>query len=287
MKFSVIIVNYNGLKYTRQCLESFFQYHSISDCEVIVVDNNSSDGSQDQLPRLFPSIQFIPLPENYGYGRANNIGANSATGDILFFVNNDTIFIREILHEMESIFHAESSIGIAGPKLLNNDRSFQISFGEFPAIQSEHAAKQLSAMAAVESYAPVSDNPLIKDWITGAALAIRREVFEKIKGFDERYFMYFEDIDLCKRVHAIRYRSVVAGSLELIHLGGKSYTKNDQGINYEYRRSQLRYYDKYNSLFQRIAVRVYLFGKFVPKIFIPSERIRALKTLALLFSNQG
>ena len=125
--------------------------------------------------------------------------------------------------------------------------------------------------------------PITKDWVTGAALMIRRELFESVKGFDERYFMYFEDIDLCKRVKSNGYGILYYPKTSLVHLGGKSYQKKDSNIVFEYRRSQLRFYDKQLTLVQRILVRIYLFTKYLPAMFSPTHHGLGIRVLKLIF----
>lgn len=264
MNTSIIIVNYNGLRFTQQCLESLFRFHAPGTVEVIVVDNNSSDGSQNELPRLFPAINLIPLPENRGFGAANNIGAKKAKGDFLFFVNNDTIFKDETVVALQRMFLNQSELGIVGPKLLNEDGTFQRSFGEFPSIRNEFAEKRMAGNHSAEE--STSEQPVRKDWVTGAAFMIKRGLFEAVGGFDDGFFMYFEDIDLCRTLAKKGLSSLYVPAVAMIHLGGKSYGAKDRRITMEYRRSQLRYYDKHNSWIQRCMVRLYIFIKFLPKI---------------------
>lgn len=285
MNVSIVIVNYNGLRYTRRCIESLFRFHNPDSVEIIVIDNNSSDGSQIELPNLFPSIKFISLSENRGFGAANNAGAKIAKGDILFFVNNDTLFIDESLGKLSKILSSHNDYGIVGPKLLNEDRSFQLSFGKFPTLGNEHEAKRISNDFLLQSKEEVSSNdPIKKDWVTGAALMIKQELFEAVGGFDEQYFMYFEDIDLCRRANAKGYESLYISSIHLIHFGGRSYVSKDEHIVFEYRRSQLRYYDKHNSFVQRFIVRMYIIIKFLPKFIFRTEKTLAINILKLVFS---
>lgn len=288
MKTSIIIVTYNGLTFTRQCLSSLFLHHSSDEIEVIVVDNNSSDQSTDILSKEYPSVRFVLLPENKGFGPANNIGANAATGEILFFVNNDTVFTSNIIEPLVAQITRNAGSGIIGPKLLNEDGSFQISFGKFPTIAAERESK-----AAIRDHAYDNDRlnlsglSVQQDWVTGAALMIKREVFRLTGGFDEQYFMYFEDVDLCKRVSDAGYTIHFVPSVSMIHLGGKSYGNRNDNISYEYRRSQLRYYDKHNSLLQRMTVRIFLLTKFIPKLMNKDTHLLAYEVLRLVFSPQG
>lgn len=170
---SIIIVNFNGLRYTRLCLESLYQFHNPETIEVIVVDNNSSDGSQAELPKLFPSIKFISLSANMGFGAANNIGAKISKGENLFFVNNDTLFIEETVEKLQNYLLSNNNYGIISPKLLNKDGTFQLSFGSFPTIINEFNTKKISKNYSLKINKNIATQLIEKDWVTGAALMIR------------------------------------------------------------------------------------------------------------------
>jgi GT2 family glycosyltransferase len=285
MIVSIIIVNYNGLRFTRQCLESLFRYHSTDAVEVIVVDNNSKDGSQTELSEIFPSIKMIKLSENKGFGAANNAGAKRAKGDFLFFVNNDTIFLEETANKLKKILLAKKDWGIISPKLLNEDRTFQLSFGKFPSILNEFRTRKMTYEYSLQSKEDIlSEKPVEKDWVTGAALMIKKDLFNSINGFDDQFFMYFEDIDLCRTVKKKGFHSLYIPTIRMVHFGGKSYVKKNNTILYEYRRSQLRYYDKYHSFAQRIMVRLYIILKFLPKVFSRTDNTVALNIIKLVFT---
>lgn len=284
MTISIIIVNYNGLHFTRQCIESFYRFHETDSAEVIIVDNNSTDGSQDKLRKLFPAIHFIELSENRGFGVANNAGAKEAKGEILFFVNNDTLFVNEVLTGLKHELISNSHYAVVAPKLLNEDRSNQVSYGEYPSISNERDTKKKSDKTLSQLHQIANSDPsVIKPWVTGAAMMVKRAMFDLIGGFDEEYFMYFEDIDLCATFSHFGYASVYVPSVQLVHLGGKSYQKQDEQILFEYRRSQIRYYDKHASLLQRSLVRMYVAGKYLPLIFISKKRKLAKNVLFSLF----
>lgn len=272
MTVSIIIVNYNGCALTRQCLGSIRE-HITGPVEVVVVDNASSDDSRQVLPGLFPNVRFLWLDDNRGFGYANNRGAECATGDILFFLNNDTILTSDPLSALIDRFTTDADCGIAAPKLLNRDGSFQLSFGEFPDILTEARTRSISRdPSAIRRLEPQQTAPVRKDWVTGAALLIRRTMFKNIGGFDERFFMYYEDSDLCKRVADTGASVWYCPSVSVIHLGGSSYTKKDPRISLEYRKSQLLYYRNHHSPAQRLMLFVFLWLKYTPMLADPGER---------------
>jgi GT2 family glycosyltransferase len=282
---SIIIVNFNGADHTRTCIASLFRYHSREHLDVIVVDNHSSDGSVEILAKEFPDVRFIRMEENKGFGSANNAGVNLALCERLFFVNNDTIFIEETITALEKALRSDTKNGIVGPKLLNEDRTFQLSYGTFPTIVSEYRMKQ--SMSAPTKHDPYGNEaaPREVDWVTGAAFMMDKAVYEAVGGFDERYFLYFEDIDLNKKVRNTGYTILYIPSVQLIHLGGRSYGSMNPAIAYEYRRSQLHYYDSHNSTMQSILIRGYIALKYLPKLFA-AERHHIMRILQLLMSRQ-
>ncbi len=288
MNVSIIIVNYNGLDFTRQCLKSYFDHHSDKSIELIVVDNNSTDGTAQQLPALFPSVKFVSLQKNSGFGAANNAGASRSEGKYLFFLNNDTIFLRESISELTKIIDSNRDYGAIGPKLLNEDKSFQLSFGKYPTIVSEYEAQKISLNRRKQIQFDIAGDTIVtQEWVTGAAMMVRKEVFEHVNGFDEGYFMYFEDIDLCRKISKSGWKIGYCPSVQIVHLGGKSYTPKDPNIMSEYRNSQLRFYDKHNSITQRFILRLFLVGKYLTGAMIPSSRKHSLRVLSLLFRSKG
>ncbi|MCK9409375.1 MAG: glycosyltransferase family 2 protein [Bacteroidetes bacterium] len=285
MKLSIIIVNFNGVNVTKNCISSLYRFLDVQESEVIVVDNNSSDASRTELPALFPQIVFHQLHENKGFGAANNAGAKIASGEILFFLNNDTLLTSEITEKLTRILMSVESYGIVAPRLMNGNGSFQLSFGKHPTIANEmNSRKRSNDLAAQQLEAPLDNHPVQKEWVTGAAFLIRKMLFQQIGGFNEEYFMYFEDADICKRVRNVGYSVWYVPEASLIHLGGMSYTKGNQQIEYEYRRSQLLFYSEHNTFFEQCLVRIFLWMKYVPQLFLQSRRSMALKILSLTIS---
>ncbi len=284
---SIIIVNYNGIAYTRMCLESLFRYHSADMLDVIVVDNHSQDGSVETLKKEFPAVNVEAMTKNNGFGCANNEGVKKAKGEILFFVNNDTLFLEETVSALSSHLIADPKNGIVGPTLLNEDRTFQLSFGDFPSILSEFRMKRKMAdPKLLRNAAPKTSDDRKVNWVTGAAFMIRKSLYESLGGFDERYFLYFEDIDLNRRVHTARYHNVYCPSVRLIHLGGRSYGAMNPAVAFEYRRSQLHYYDTHASFAERILIRTYIALKYSAMILKPKERPLISRIMKLLWTKQ-
>jgi len=258
---SVIIVQYNKVELTQQAIRSFQHFHR-DEHEIILVDNASTDPALGTLKEEFPWIQIIFNKKNVGFGAANNIGAKIAKGDILLFLNNDTLTISQFTTMIEREFSQNPAMGVLGPRLLNEDRSFQLSAGSLPTFFGEIGRKMIYDW--VESRNKIAEQYVQKKyrreqtvgWVTGAALFIRRELFIRLGGFDETMFMYFEDIDLCLR--AGRESTVLYFPESfLVHLKGGS-AAGKSHVNKIYRQSQLRYYEKHRPFFERLLLMLYL-----------------------------
>jgi GT2 family glycosyltransferase len=261
VKISIIIVNYNGCKDTEQCLESIECTIGTDSCEIFVIDNNSSDGSIESIKLQFPEVKILPQQNNLGFGKANNIGAKASSCEFLFFLNNDTILTEDVITPLCSFLQEDPLCGAVGPLLLNADGTYQHSFGCFPSILNEwRIRKETGKVTAI----PADRSAKEVDWVTFAAVMIRRAVFEEVGGFDENYFMYFEDSDFCLRLLKKGYRSVYLPKCSLIHARGASRTKQSEDkIAAEYRRSQLYYYKKHKSMVQTMMLRFYLTVKYL------------------------
>ena len=253
MIFSIIITSYNTKKLTKECIDSVFLHCDENDFEIIVVDNNSHDGSAEMLQNDFgKKIKLIINKNNAGFGAANNLGAKSAKGDYLFFLNSDTIIESDILKPMFNNFKKNSKIGIISPKLLNGERINQFdAYGEFPTLIKTISEKIIKQKAN-------TGEPSSADWVSGAALVIRKNLFDTLEGFDEKFFMYFEDIDLCKRVKESGYGVNVFPKVEVIHFGGQSFKSHKRKKDYYYK-SQDFYFEKHHGKFIALVMKMIRF----------------------------
>ena len=249
---SVIMVQHNRADLTCAAVASLYE-HGLGDHEIIVADNASTDESAEEVQNRFPDIHLEKSKENIGFGAANNLAAGKARGDYLFFLNNDTFAQSDMLGPLEE-YMRKHPCGAAGTALANADGSLQYSTGRWPTVSTEWKMKH--------------QHPLYEkgtssvDWVTGAALCVRAGLFREIGGFDQKYFMYFEDVDLCRRIANAGHEIHYVPSIQVIHLGGGSQTEEMRPeIQKEYRRSQLRYYALHASNAQWLFLKAFLAGK--------------------------
>ena len=164
---------------------------------------------------------MIASKDNLGFGKANNRGSKIAKGDILLFLNPDTIIEKNIFFKLIDIFSKDKNIGIVSPQLILPDHSQQLwAYGEEDKFCDLIKSKIFSNPGAIAKN--IFGNQMEVGWVSGAALSIRKDVFKKIKGFDENFFMYFEDRDLCYKVKELGYKVVVNNEIKVIHFGGKT-----------------------------------------------------------------
>jgi len=233
LRLSIIIVNWNTRDITRDCLRSVRQHLSGMAYEVIVVDNASSDGSVEMIRREFPDARLIANDANLGFGRANNQAMRVARGEFFFLLNSDTVIFDEAIQGLVNFIAADPGVGIAGCKLLFEDRTLQASCSRFPSIRLalfedlmlyKFLPRRAQGELLLGGYWP-HDRARDVDAVWGAAMLVRRQVFDETGGFDERIFMYGEDLEWCMRVRDYGWRIAFTPEAAIVHLNHKSSEK--------------------------------------------------------------
>lgn len=232
MDISVVIVSWNVREHLKTALKSIKEHTEGLEYEVIVVDNASHDGSAQMVEEEFPWVKLIASNTNLGFGKANNRGAELATGDVIFILNDDVVFTENSLKKVHEKVMNEKDIGVLGYHLTNPDGSHQDSVRRYPKLLD-----QLIILTKLHNFfpnlAPVKrylaqdiDYTQEQDveQLMGACMIMRREVYEKASGFDERFFVWFEEVDLEKRIKEEQGLRVVYSPLtEMIHVKGASF----------------------------------------------------------------
>lgn len=259
MDLSIIIVNWNVKELLKKCLVSIFEKTVNISFEAIVVDNNSIDGSQEMLKDLVinqPNLKLIFNDFNAGFARANNQGAKIANGRYLLFMNPDMEFIENSVEKLVKFMDENKTIGACAATLLYPDGKIQNNIKRDPTfwsqffilLKSHHFLKRL----------PTIKNYLAKDFdyekiqaaeqIMGAFVFIRRDLFKKIGGWDETFWLWWEDVDLCKRIRKANEKIFYTPITKIIHYEGKSFV---QQLNLEkqkrFNRGMFLYFKKHHS----------------------------------------
>lgn len=239
VELSVIIVNFNVKHFLEQCLCSVQKALQQTSGEIIVVDNNSTDNSLDYLRPLFPGVQFIANTENTGFAKACNQGWRQSRGRFVLFLNPDTVLPENCFTDCLSFLHAHPDTGAVGCKMIDGSGKFlKESKRAFPSpLTSLYKLTGLaglfprSAHFARYHLGHLDENSNNEvDVLAGAFMLIRREVLEKTAGFDERFFMYGEDVDLSYRIQQSGYKNYYLAGSPIIHFKGESTRKGS--MNY-------------------------------------------------------
>lgn len=231
MKFSVIIVNYNTAKLTLDCIRSIRKYCTFDskNFEIIVVDNDSKEDDKRELQLACSKydFQFIGNQTNQGFGKANNIAVNKAKGEYVFFINSD-VFIQEkyVFSQVIEDFNKTNEAGLIGCKVLNPDGSIQ-SLGNYsPNMFNLFLEKVLFLKSNFFNnlkYRDYTAKGLYKvGWVSGCFFAIRKEDYQVVGGFDEKIFLYSEDVDLCLKIKRIGKKIFVDDRVSIYHIRGAS-----------------------------------------------------------------
>ncbi len=267
MDLSIIIVNYNLGREINECLKSFQKLVINLSFEIIIVDNCSGKNEKEYLIQLqkelakeINNLHFYYLDKNIGFGGANNFGYNISIGKYICFLNPDTFLIENIFPTLLNIFDNNKDVGILGPKIINGNGQQEKSFGFFPNILTEmlnifYLLPKIEMLWMNKNTKLNSKDFVNVNWVTGSALLIRRNIFEEISGFDVSFFMYSEEIDLCKRVSEKKYLIGFVPDVKIIHLKSVS-SKKDYffftKVSYE---SKLVYIKKHFNGFNAIIIR--------------------------------
>ncbi len=231
MKLSIIILNYNVTELLRACLSSVKRYVQDIDYEVIVIDNASPDTSWKNLVKEFPTVYFIENPKNQGFSIANNIAAENAKGEYLYFLNPDTELEGNYMSEILSFADGIENFGCLGLRMHNfhgnflpeSKRAVPDMFNSFEKLFNGFKKNQSKSYYRND----VGEYEIAEvEVITGANLLIKRKIYEEIGGFDGRYFMYGEDIDLCYTLLQHGYRNFYYGKYSILHHKGESTVKD-------------------------------------------------------------
>ena len=253
MDISFIIINYRSREFLGRCVESIFKHAESFSFEIIVVNND-----EKPLEKISDSdnIQIIECNVNKGFSQAANLGAKKAIGKILFFLNADTEILNSNIRNIITIF-ADPDVGVAAPKLVLPNGSFQPWSSGCEITVWDIIRNNLGCIKSKHFWFQEKNSEIA--WASGAALAILKEVFDKCAGFDENFFMYFEDVDLCKRIRNAGKKIILLSHVRVLHLGGQSKSSaKEQKV--QYYQSQDYYFKKHFGL-----ISVYMI-KFLRKI---------------------
>lgn len=261
---SIIVINFGNTKeYTRKCLQTLLPACKKLKSEIIVIDNISTDGTAEMIKKDFKEVIYIRKDKPYGFGANNNFGLQKATARYVLFLNSDTELLDDnILKEMVDYMDKNPKVAVSSSALLNSDRkTLQASGGAFPdllrvfmwmtfvddlpfvdrLIVPFHPMHDISPFGSNVKYYKTSHQ---QDWVTGAFYLARKEVLDKLNGFDEDYDAYVEEVDLSYRIKRLGYQIMYLPKWKIVHHGGVSYG-SERSFIYELKNIKLFYSKHY------------------------------------------
>lgn len=246
---SIIIPTYNSGKFILNCLSSIFKTGFKG--EVIIIDNNSKDGTVLMVKKSFPLIKIIELKENAGFGRSINLAARNLKNKYLFFLNPDTLIPQYFFSKLED-FISQNKFGVIGFALVSkNGEAEKFSFGRkttfFEILKNKFFNKKT-----------FGNEPILTDWVSGAAMITPKTIFDGAGGFDENLFMYFEDQDFCLKVKNIGHKIYYLPKIKITHFSGATWESKELQKKHYYI-SQNYFFKKHNSFLQYLLMRIFRF----------------------------
>ncbi len=253
MKLSIIIVTYNDCNYLRRCTDSIYgKLEGFLDWEIIIVNNDKNQDVRN-LSLDFSKIKLVDHRENGGFGSGINLGAKKAKGEFLLILNPDTEMIMDNIQDVLNKFSEDKVLGIIGGGIIDRKGKKQ----------EWSAGRELSLYDLVRNNLGISrsrfiwdsNNSMECDWVAGTVMFIERKVFNQLGGFDERFFMYFEDMDLCRRVRKSGKKVMFFPEMQVFHGNGKSY--EDKRLQKKhYYDSMEQYFGKKHGQMSRMLVKL-------------------------------
>ncbi|MFA4873131.1 MAG: glycosyltransferase family 2 protein [Patescibacteria group bacterium] len=233
MDFSVIIVSWNSKEFLERCVKSVQRCAQGLSCKIIVVDNASTDGSADFVRDTFPMVILVRLPANTGFAHACNVGITHAQGRYICFLNPDTELLNSALQHLVSFMDQHPIAGIAGGMLQNVDGSRQVSVRSFPApLVALGLALKIPHIpvlrALFRTYFQDAFNYEVSqqvDQVMGAFFIVRNSFLTQVGGFDERFFLWFDEVDLMRHAHELGWQVWYYPRAKAIHWGAQSFSK--------------------------------------------------------------
>lgn len=232
MKVSIVIINFNSTKHTINCINSIIEKTKI-ETEIIVVDNNSTDHERLELEEWYKknstTIRYVESKKNTGFAMGNMLGANIATGDYLFLLNNDCLLLNNAIDQLVEFMESNPNVGLAGPKTFDGNGKYTPSFDYSPTVANKWLGSSLCRVFDKSSYPPRKHeytSPISVPMISGSAMFFRRSCFSNLGGLDTNLFLYCEEEDICIRARRKNYDIYHVPTAKVTHFCGVSTQRN-------------------------------------------------------------
>ncbi len=259
-RLAIVIVTFESRQEIDDCLESLTTHPPALEHEIVVVDNASTDGTVGHVRQRWPQIRLLETGANLGFGRGSNAGIRATAGDLVLLLNPDARVPAGAIDRLAAQLMAQPDVAIVGPRIVDPAGRAELSFGAMISPLAELRQKVLvigsdRGLPLVGALvARMTRRSKDVDWVSGGCLLGRRADIEAVGLFDERYFLYTEDVDLCAAVRARGKRVQFAADVDIVHLRGRSGRSDRRARNAAYRRSHLAFYAKHHPGWSRLLV---------------------------------
>lgn len=224
-KISIILVTYNSAKTINRCLESI-RKTTQAPFEILIVDNASSDDTREKIKQSKIESRIILNNQNLGFSRANNIGIKQAKGDYLMFLNPDTKVKNNAIDRLHQYLVTHPEVGLVVPKLEDEDGTSQKSVRQLPTLLRAIKEYYLGIKSSYAPFVPLGTSAVDVESAVGAAMMVKKTTYQQVGGFDERYFLYFEDLDLCRKILRVNLKIKYLPEAIIVHRVGESASSN-------------------------------------------------------------
>ena len=262
-RLSIVIVSFNIREELDRCLQALHQPPLQVSHQIIVVDNASSDRTGEMLLQRWPTVELIQMHSNMGFAKAMNRGAASTQTELLLMLNGDTVPSAQAIERLIEELDDRHDTAVVGPLLVDTGGRIEPSFSAMLSLVVEFKRRSLGRLYArgngwaKRRIERQFSRPRSVDWVSGACLLVRRPAAERVGFLDERYFMYFEDVDFCAAIRSLGMQIRFVPDSKIVHLHGRSARAAPEMITSIYRRSHLSFYEKHHPLSARL-LRIYL-----------------------------
>lgn len=262
---SIAIVSYNTKEVLLDCIRSVHVHTTGITFEVIVVDNDSRDGTVAALKESYPAMTIIENSDNRGFAKAVNQAIAVSRGRQVLLLNSDTIVMDQALATMVAYLDAHPDVGAVGCKQCTGDGHLNQTCFPFPSIRGhlfysalfQRIAPSMQAAAAATQAVDCTQSQDV-DWANGACLMVRRSLIEQLGGLDEEFFMYFEDVDLCRRLRQQGYRVRHLAEAAIVHFIGRSSGRDRERLQHVWEFSRIRYVEKHFAPGERVTMKLWI-----------------------------
>jgi GT2 family glycosyltransferase len=260
---TVVVVNYNTCEHLEACLKSV---RAAGNVPAVVLDNASTDGSVEMVRGAFPQVTRIENPRNVGFGKGANLAMEGCETKYVLLLNSDTRIQTGTCDALIRYLDENPKVAIAGPRIVGHDGEQQASAFHFPTplfvlLQENKLGALLQRLPFVrEWYSPSGSQRRVRrvPWVLGAAMAIRREAFDAVRGFDESFFMYYEEVDLCYRLRSAGWEIDFVPDATVMHEGAASTRQQRSAMTVLQYESLIRFYEKHYARARQRALRLVL-----------------------------